>query len=409
MKNRILDKFGTKAFSLVFAILLWIVIANVDDYKTTKQISGIEIEFVNGNAITEKNKVYEVPDGTSVSVVIKGRRKLVEGLEAKDFKAIADLSKMSLTNAVKVDVSAVSSIVAKELTIEAGNNSVVVAVENKIEKQMPITVRTFSAVAEGYAIRSKTVTPNLITISGAESVIKDVESVVVDADVSGASHMIAMTGSPVFLNKTGDRIDSSKLKYDVKQVDAVIEVLPTKEVAVRMKTKGEPKIGYAISSIDYQPTSIHVVGDAKTLAQLDEIMVDDIDVTECDIDKETSVDIQNYLPDGVTLADENDEIMVKVIIEKVVERSLLVDKDGIAMVGKQTGYKYSIVGELNSFLRIKGLSDDVQRLQVSGLMPTVDVSGLEEGEHFVTIRFKELSNVQYENEIQVKIKVEREE
>ena len=57
MKNQILDHFGLKVLSLIIAIVIWVIVANVDDYTTTKQISGIEIEFINGDDITEKNKV----------------------------------------------------------------------------------------------------------------------------------------------------------------------------------------------------------------------------------------------------------------------------------------------------------------------------------------------------------------
>lgn len=143
MKNKILDQFGMKILSLIIAIIIWIIVANVDDYKTTKQISGIEIEFINGESITEKNKVYEVPDGTTIDIVVKGRRKVVEELTNDDFKAVADLSKMSVTNAVKVEISAISSSVARDLTISYTDDSVVIAVEDKIKKQLPITVGGF--------------------------------------------------------------------------------------------------------------------------------------------------------------------------------------------------------------------------------------------------------------------------
>ena len=274
MKNRILDHFGLKVLSLIIAIVIWVIVANVDDYTTTKQISGIEIEFINGNAITEKNKVYEVPEGTAIDIIVKGRRSIVEKLTNEDFKAVADLSKMSITNAVAVNVSAVSSRVDKELTISYTNNAVNIAVEEKLQKQLPITVRTSSEVADGYAIRNKTASPNLITVEGAESVVNTIEEVVVDVDVNGASESLSAYAAPVFLDKNGNEIDSSKFDYDVKEVEVSVEVLKTKELTVRVKTQGEPKKGYAVASIDYQPTSILVVGEAADLAKVDEVVID---------------------------------------------------------------------------------------------------------------------------------------
>ena len=120
--------------SLTIAIVIWVVVANVDDYKTTKRISGIEIEFINGESITDNNMVYEVPEGTYVDIVVKGRRKIVEKLTNQDFRAVADLSKMSVTNAVNVVVTANNSAVSRELTITYTDNAVNVAVEKKIEQ-----------------------------------------------------------------------------------------------------------------------------------------------------------------------------------------------------------------------------------------------------------------------------------
>ena len=198
MKNRIFDHFGLKLLSLLIAVIIWIVVANVVDYKTTKKITGIEIEFVNGEAITDNNMVYEVPEGTTIDVIVKGRRKIVEKLTNSDFRAVADLSKMSVTNAVNVVVSATNSINAKELTITyADTDSVNVMVEKKIESQLAITVRTTSDVADGYAIRSKTPTPNLITVKGAESVIDMINEVVVDVDVSGTNSDLTATAAPI--------------------------------------------------------------------------------------------------------------------------------------------------------------------------------------------------------------------
>ena len=347
MKNRILDHFGLKVLSLIIAIVIWIIVANVDDYTTTKQISGIQIEFTNGDAITDKNKVYEVPDGTTIDIVVKGRRSIVEKLTNEDFKAVADLSKMSVTNAVAVNVSAVSSYVSKELTISYTDNAVNVAVEDKLEKQLPITVRANSEVADGYAIRNKTASPNLITVTGAESVVNTIEEVVVDVDVKGASSSLSAYATPVFLDKSGKEIDSSKFDYDVKEVQVSVEVLKTKELTVRVKTTGEPKEGYAIASVDYQPTSILVVGEASDLAKVDELVIDDIDVTDMAKDLETPITLADYLPSGITLAEDTQEVMVKVAIEKVEEKMLVINADEINIVGKSNSLNYDFTQNIS--------------------------------------------------------------
>lgn len=405
MKNRILDHFGLKVLSLIIAILVWIIVANVDDYTTTKQISGIQIEFTNGDAITEKNKVYEVPDGTTIDIVVKGRRSVVEKLTNEDFKAVADLSKMSVTNAVAINVSAVSSYVAKELTISYTESAINVAVEDKLEKQLPITVRAKSDVADGYAIRNKTASPNLITVKGAESVVNTIEEVVVDVDVKGASSSLSAYATPVFLDKSGDEIDSSKFDYDVKEVEVSVEVLKTKELDVRVKTTGEPKAGYAIASVDYQPTSILVVGEASDLAKVDEVVIDDIDVTDLAKDLETPITLADYLPSGITLAEDTQEVMVKVAIEKVEEKTLVINADEINIVGKSDDLNYDFTQNISSTLKVKGLSQDLENLKVTNLIPSIDVTGYGAGTYKFTVSFKELKGIEILDSIETELEI----
>lgn len=404
MKNRIFDHLGLKLLSLVIAIIIWIVVANVDDYKTTRKISDIEIEFINGEAITDNNMVYEVPEGTTIDIVVKGRRKVVENLTNQDFRAVADLSKMSITNAVNVVVTANNSYVGRDLSISYQDNAINVAVEKKLESQLAITVRTRGDVEEGYAIRTKTPTPNLITVKGAESVIDMIDEVVVDVDVTGANADLTATAAPVFLSKSGEIIDAGKFEFDVTSVDVKVEIAKTKELTLKVKTSGDPKEGYAISSVDFQPTNILVVGDASDLAKVDEIMIDDIDVTGLAEDLETSIQIANYLPSGIAIAENVEEIMVKVGIEALADKSLTLTGDSISIVGKKEGYSYKLTNN-NLGVKVRGLKDTIDNIRIANLLPSIDVTGFEPGVYTFTVSFKEVSGVEILEEVAVEVEI----
>lgn len=405
MRKRMLDHFWWKVLSLVIAILIWIIVANVDDYKTTKQISGVKVEFINGDVITEKNKVYEIPADKTVSIIVKGRRKVVEKLSADDFKAIADLSKMSITNAVRIEVSAVNAYVGRDLSISYSEDAVTISVENRITKQLPITVRAVSNVAEGYAIRNKYAAPNLITVEGAESVVNMIEDVVVDVDVKGASHDLYAYATPVFLDKNGEEIDSTKFDYDVESVDVSVEVLETKQLAVRVKTVGQPKENYGIATIDYQPTSVLVVGEPEDLKKVDELLIDDIDVTDLDADLETSVTVADYLPTGIVLADDTEAIMIKVMIEEILQKTITLTADDINIVGKREGYSYNYTNGTGFVLKIKGLKDDLENFKVANLIPSIDVTEYGPGQYSFTVNMREIKRIQVLDTLTVELEI----
>lgn len=405
MKNRILDHFGLKVLSLVVAIIVWLIVANVDDYMTTKQISGIEIEFVNGNAITEKNKVYEVSEGTTMCIVVKGRRKIVEDLDSNDFKAVADLSKLSVTNAVNVEVSAINTSVARELSISTTNNTVVVAVEDKIKKQLPITVRANGEVAEGFAIRNKTATPNLITVEGAESVVNTIEGVVVDVDVNRIDHGLNTYATPIFIDEDGKELDSSKFTWDVDEIGVYVEVLQTKELEIKLDTVGTPKDGYVVAAVDYQPTSVKVVGKEEDLSKVDELVINDLDVADRSKDLETSINLADYLPEGITLAEDMSEVMVKVVIELIKEKRLAVKHDDINIVGKEEEYTYTFQDDILHIITVRGLADDLNELKISNMIPSIDVTGYEPGTYEFDVNFKEITGVELLEPFTVKVKI----
>ena len=84
----------TKILSIVGAVLVWIVIMNIDDpYKTKGFV--VSVETINEEALHSVNKVYEVIEGSTASVSVRGKRSIVDNLEASDISATADLSELS--------------------------------------------------------------------------------------------------------------------------------------------------------------------------------------------------------------------------------------------------------------------------------------------------------------------------
>ena len=117
MKEKILKNWGLKLMAVLLAFLVWFLVANIEDYTVTKTITGIPVEILNENAITDQDMVYDIVQGKTVDVKVEGRRSVVEKLTAEDFTASADLSELSITNSVQIAVDATSSAVRKEVAI----------------------------------------------------------------------------------------------------------------------------------------------------------------------------------------------------------------------------------------------------------------------------------------------------
>ena len=49
-----------KILSVLVAVALWLVVVNYDDPTITNTYSGIKVDIINANVLTDQGKVYEV-------------------------------------------------------------------------------------------------------------------------------------------------------------------------------------------------------------------------------------------------------------------------------------------------------------------------------------------------------------
>ena len=60
----ITKNFGLKILAVVFAVIFWMIVVNVDDPEMSKQFS-VPVTIENENVVTDMGKVYEVLDRKS--------------------------------------------------------------------------------------------------------------------------------------------------------------------------------------------------------------------------------------------------------------------------------------------------------------------------------------------------------
>ena len=123
---------------------------------------------------------------------------------------------------------------------------------------------------------------------------------------------------------------------------------------------------------------------------------------------ETSVNLVDYLPSGIVIADDTEEVMIKVKIEEVKEKNIKISNDDINIVGKDDAYTYSFVNKDGITVTAKGLKDVLDDLKVANLIPSIDVTDYKPGTYKIQVNLRDLSGVTiddtYEIEIEVKNK-----
>lgn len=395
MKDKLMKNLGLKILSLLIALIIWIVIVNVDDPTTVRKFENVPVTLLNADVITEKDKVYTITDGSTVDIWVTGRRSFVNSLVRSDLSAVADLSKLSITGAVYIEPD-VSKATTTSYSLELGNTKMMtVELEDKVSKKSQVEVKLSGDIDDGYTITEKSASPNMITVSGAESVINKIGSVVVDISVQGRtttfSNIVLKDNIQVYDNN-GDRISNDKLEFSVDEIAVSVTLQKTKEVQLNINPVGEPRNGYQLadSGFEYEPKTITVTGEQATLDSLNAITFD-YDITDKYEDYEENLAMSDGLLEviksyGVSLVDESQNIAISVKFEKLETEEVKIDKDEIEVRNLSSGYEADMnTSTINAL--VEASADVLKELSAADLKPYIDLSGYQAGTVLVNVKF----------------------
>lgn len=389
MKNKknILSNPGLMVLSFVLAVTLWLVVANVENPVTTKQFRDVDITIINENALSNINKVYEVVSGAQATFTVKGRRTVLNHMTAEDFRVVADLSHMSEVYAIPVEISPKNE--ALDVEIYKNANTMVLSLEDELTDTCAVTVVTEGEVMDGYALGEKEVKPNIVSVTGPQSMVHKIKEARVTVDVEHAASDVTAQCEVQYYDGNGELLDQARLSTDYKSVDVSVQVLKTKAVSVFVNTVGSVAKGYELENVTYEPQSIDVAGTSDVLASINEIKINDLDISGLKEDKEYSFKVADYVPEGVVLTDAEQKIMVTVKVGKIISRDITLTGNHINLAGGQAKYKYELAVDTAIKVKVTGYRDVIAAMQASDLNAMVDVSKLTTGNHLCTVTVRQ--------------------
>ena len=395
MGNKILKtltkNLGFKILAVVFAFILWLVVYNTDDPTVTvSYTTNVTVE--NASAVTEMNKCYEVLNGTNtVTFAVTAKRSVLNKLEDTDFTAVADMNRMIVNeegDEANVPIEITSKRSNSSLKYNGKNKYLEVSLEDLMKRRFIITADTSGKVADGYALGEVTVTnPNVLNVSGPASIVNKIDSVVATIDVEGMSMNLSDNVIPALYDADGQEIDTTKLKLSNTTVTISAKILSVKEIPLVFSTAGAPYGDYRVVEISSKPETVKVKGSSTILNPLSSLTIpgDVLNVSGAREDITTTIDISEYLPDGVELVNASDAtVTVTVRIEAYESKKFNLNTSQITVDGLDTNYDLSFE-QSTVDVTVSGLKDNLNVLTVSQLSAAIDVTDLGVGTHQVNL------------------------
>lgn len=363
-----------KLMAAVGTVVLWTVLMNNINPMQSVLIQDVPVTLLNTRAITDEGMSYHVTSGSTVDVEVSGRRSVVDSITKEDLAAYADMSKLSITNAAEIRVNCKISGV----TAESKETMMAIAVEDTKELDYDIKVKTVGEVASGNYINAITPEHKSLKIKGPVTMVNVIGDVVAEYDISSAKDGDVLITDIVIYDKNGMVMDTKDLQLGFETVSATVSMYETKTVPLTVSVMGISDDG-EITSYTYDKNDIIIAADELTLEATKGIFMEVPVNIDSSVDSSEFVKVVNmadFLPKNVFLAEKENKLAINVSYEKYVEKNVDVK---IEMINKSRKLEYSAE---SLSVRVRGTKEDIDALEVTGI---IDVNGLEAGVYPVDV------------------------
>lgn len=380
------NNLGFKILALVLAVIIWLVIVNVEDPERSR-VMTVPVSVENEEYLQEQGYSYEVVGKSEVSFTVSGARTIVEDLSESDFKATADLSEIN-DDMDSVPIRITITRFSSGLTLQKRTQYLDVEVEKIVSQEYEVQVETQGAAAKNRNVSIASVNPSVITVTGPESILEHITQAQVVVDISERDQDFSRNGEVTLINDSGEVTESSKLTLSDQQVTVQFNVDARKDVTLNAQTSGTPAEGYQVTAIECTPATTTVAGEDDVLSALTEIEItsEELDVTDMTESFSAEVALNSLLPDGVILAEgASSKTTVNVTIEPYITKELTIDTSQLQATGLAEGYSLTFDDETIDIV-LKGREEDLKDLEAEDVTGTVDATGATAGSQSLTLK-----------------------
>lgn len=351
---------------LLLSIGLWFYVTNVENKIRTTEISKIPVELINTEALSSAKLALTPNQELYVTLKVEGNTSDINKIKKSDFKVQVDLSEyVWKIGENKVPVS----IVDYPITVSIRNTNtltVSIKIEDMVEKTMPITSNIKVTPRQGYFASDATIEPKEVKVTGAESVVSKVSSLVVSDTKDDVFENVVGSYDIKPLDENGNEVAGVLLSQ--KTANAEIRVSKGKSVKINVVTTGQLPNGLKLKSVESNKKFVEILGPKEILDTINEVNTTPLDLSSITENKDVSLGI--IIPEGLRVSQGEDYIIAKVNVIKFATRDFNI--------------KYSITGAIEGVkvtpakdtvkVSISGYEDEIGNVTADNIKASIDVS-----------------------------------
>ena len=400
IKNLFTKNLSWKAFSLLVATLLWFIVMNIHNPTEIKtflinlNVSNL-LEIPNNNlAILNIDEI----ENTKVEIKVKATRPVLDDLTKKisngDIKAYLETNLTSKYPELEEPLEINLPIRTNLYTPSYANNNfdiisfsptnAYIKLDNKITVPKKVYVKLNGNAKQGYAHLSPQLSSEYVQVTGAKSIIQEIERVELKIDIINKSETFTQTLKPVAYDKSGNIVED--VKFNIENIDVKIPINLKGTIKINKPVLyGNLKEGYFVKNIYVNPNSIEVIGEEKYLKSISGINLPKINISNLEKSKEFSFKISDLIGKyNIILKDKNiSEIKVFIEIDKKINKKIKIESSKIDISGINDKFI-----DLPDFIEIEfnGPEESINNINLDDIKVSLDLNNFESGQHRVPLK-----------------------
>ena len=405
-KRKLTDNLSLKIMSVAIAIVVWLIVVNIDNPVGTNYYTITDVELINKEYVESSDTIGKMcmpeENQDSVKVAITASKKVRDRIRLSDITAVADLQQaVSLdTDPVMVPITVTclaSGVLPSDIKVTPQN--LTVNLDEKETQEFVVNVsKGDTKPGKDYEVGSLTASPEKIRITGPKTLVNKIDKVNATIALDGNTEDYTQEVNLTIYDKNQEALSESEMNSLRIENNAKV-VVTAKLWKIRTGVKiaagyvGTPAGGYQVGSVKTVPDTISVAGNTEGLESLSEndnmitIPADRIDISGESKDAERKISLKNLLPDNVKLtSDSSEDVWVTVSILPVGSQEFNLPTKNIEVKNKPDNLQVTFE-TAQIALRIKSESEDLEDLNINeDVKAEIDLKDKEAGNYKVPVK-----------------------
>lgn len=405
-KRKLTDNLSLKIMSVAIAIVVWLIVVNIDNPVGTNYYTITDVELINKEYVESSDTIGKMcmpeENQDSVKVAITASKKVRDRIRLSDITAVADLQQaVSLdTDPVMVPITVTclaSGVLPSDIKVTPQN--LTVNLDEKETQEFVVNVsKGDTKPGKDYEVGSLTASPEKIRITGPKTLVNKIDKVNATIALDGNTEDYTQEVNLTIYDKNQEALSESEMNSLRIENNAKV-VVTAKLWKIRTGVKiaagyvGIPAGGYQVGSVKTVPDTISVAGNTEGLESLSEndnmitIPADRIDISGESKDVERKISLKNLLPDNVKLtSDSSEDVWVTVSILPVGSQEFNLPTKNIEVKNKPDNLQVTFE-TAQIALRIKSESEDLEDLNINeDVKAEIDLKDKEAGNYKVPVK-----------------------